>query len=41
VLQWEPEIKGIEGFRVGLEKTIEWFTNPANLAKYRPDEYTV
>jgi len=41
VLQWEPEIKGIEGFRVGLEKTIEWFTDPTNLAKYRPDEYTV
>ena len=41
VLNWEPQIKGIEGFRVGLAKTIEWFTNPANLAKYRPDEYTV
>ncbi len=41
VLNWEPEIKGIEGFRVGLAKTIEWFTNPANLSKYRPDEYTV
>lgn len=41
VLNWEPEIRGIEGFRVGLGKTIEWFTNPANLAKYRPDEYTV
>ena len=41
VLNWEPEIKGIEGFRAGLEKTVEWFTNPVNLAKYRPDEYTV
>ncbi len=41
VLNWEPEIRGIEGFRVGLGKTIEWITNPANLAKYRPDEYTV
>jgi NAD dependent epimerase/dehydratase len=41
VLKWEPEIKGVEGFRAGLEKTVEWFTDPANLAKYRPDEYTV
>jgi nucleoside-diphosphate-sugar epimerase len=41
VLGWEPEIKGVEGFRDGLAKTIEWFTEPANLAKYRPDEYTV
>ncbi|AOY56531.1 MAG: hypothetical protein RI933_1223 [Actinomycetota bacterium] len=41
VLGWEPEIKGVEGFRAGLAKTIDWFTNPVNLAKYRPDEYTV
>ena len=41
VLGWKPEIVGIEGFRVGLEKTIEWFSKPENLAHYRPDEYTV
>ena len=41
VLDWQPEIVGIEGFRVGLEKTIEWFSKPENLAHYRPDEYTV
>jgi NAD dependent epimerase/dehydratase len=41
VLGWQPEIVGIEGFRVGLEKTIEWFSKPENLAHYRPDEYTV
>jgi len=41
VLNWEPEIKGVDGFRSGLEKTVEWFTDPVNLAKYRPDEYTV
>jgi NAD dependent epimerase/dehydratase len=41
VLGWQPEIVGIEGFRVGLEKTIEWFSKPENLAYYRPNEYTV
>jgi NAD dependent epimerase/dehydratase len=41
VLGWQPEIVGIEGFRVGLEKTIEWFSKPENLAHYRPNEYTV
>jgi NAD dependent epimerase/dehydratase len=41
VLGWQPEIVGIEGFRVGLEKTIDWFSKPENLAHYRPDEYTV
>ena len=33
VLGWEPEIKGLDGFRVGLEKTVEWFTNPVNLSR--------
>jgi NAD dependent epimerase/dehydratase len=41
VLKWAPEIDGKDGFRAGLEKTIEWFTNPVNLARYRPSEYTV
>ena len=27
--------------RKGLEKTIEWFTNPRNLAKYKPGMYNV
>ena len=31
---------GREGFDKGLEKTIEWFTDPANLARY-PEGYQV
>lgn len=27
--------------RSGLAKTIEWFTNPVNLAKYKSDIYNV
>lgn len=41
LLGWSPEFGGIEGFRRGLEKTIEWFVSPDNLAKYRPGSYTL
>lgn len=32
---WRPRYD----LRSGLAETIEWFTNPANLAKYKPDIY--
>lgn len=41
LLGWRPEYAGPAGFRQGLTKTIEWFTDPTNLARYRPDEYGV
>ena len=31
---WEPEFGGLEGFKKGLEITINWFTDPSNMAKY-------
>ena len=34
---WKPEFTLEEG----LKRTAEWFTNPANLARYRVDQYTV
>ena len=37
---WEPEYNGIEGFRKGLNKTIQWFLNLDNLRYYRPQEYS-
>ena len=36
---WEPEHGGLEGFRKGLEKTIDWFSQPSNLARYNTDIY--
>lgn len=36
---WEPEHGGLEGFRKGLEKTINWFSQPSNLARYNTDTY--
>lgn len=38
---WSPELAGLDGFREGLARTAEWFVDPANLAHYRTDKYTV
>ena len=41
------KIKELTGYepqytlREGLEKTVEWFTNPRNLAKYKPGIYNI
>jgi NAD dependent epimerase/dehydratase len=41
LLGWQPELAGLDGFRTGLARTAEWFQDPANLARYRTDAYTV
>lgn len=41
LLGWAPEHGGREGFSRGLRKTIDWFTDPSNLAGYKPDVYNV
>lgn len=38
---WKPEHAGLEGFRRGLERTVEWFLEPGNLSAYRTDAYTL
>ncbi len=38
---WEPKFTDELGFRSGLEKTVEWFTKPENLAKYKSGIYNV
>lgn len=38
---WEPAYGGREGFKRGLEETVVWFTNPANLKSYKADIYNV
>ncbi|WP_342508838.1 NAD-dependent 4,6-dehydratase LegB [Sporosarcina sp. FSL K6-2383] len=41
LLGWTPDYGGKEGFRHGLEETIEWFTNSRNLASYKTDVYNI
>tara|TARA_Y100000589_G_C27149525_1_gene628307 strand:+ start:80 stop:1075 length:996 start_codon:yes stop_codon:yes gene_type:complete len=37
---WDPKYIGLDGFRKGLEVTIEWFTRPENLILYK-DNYVI
>jgi dTDP-glucose 4,6-dehydratase len=38
---WAPEYGDIEGFRRGIAKTVQWFTEPANLAGYKAHLYNI
>ncbi len=35
LLGWQPRYGGRDGLRRGLEETIRWFRQPANLARYK------
>ncbi|NDC90409.1 MAG: SDR family NAD(P)-dependent oxidoreductase [Acidimicrobiia bacterium] len=41
VLGWQPQLRGLPGFETGLQHTIEWFSNPTNLARYKADRYNL
>ena len=38
---WSPEYGGIEGLRRGLSETVEWFSEPANLRRYKAGLYNI
>jgi dTDP-glucose 4,6-dehydratase len=35
LLNWEPEYGGLAGMRRAMQNTIDWFSDPKNLAHYR------
>jgi len=41
VLGWKPEYSGRDGLVRGLEQTATWFRDPANLGRYKSDQYNV
>ncbi|GDX33860.1 NAD-dependent dehydratase [Actinomycetes bacterium] len=41
LLKWQPSLVGLDGFKVGLQRTIEWFSNPTNLSRYKADRYNL
>ena len=41
LLGWEPKYSGLEGLRLGLQKTIDWFINKENLKKYKINIYNI
>lgn len=38
---WTPRYGGREGFLRGLQETIHWFRDSANLARYKADRYNI
>ncbi len=38
---WSPEFSGLDGFKKGIENTINWFSNPENLKFYKTDIYNI
>jgi dTDP-glucose 4,6-dehydratase len=38
-LNWKPAYSGLDGLRIGLVETIDWFTNSDNLSFYKPNIY--
>ena len=41
IFRWEPMYKGLEGFKDGLTKTINWFSQAENLSKYKSEIYNL
>jgi NAD dependent epimerase/dehydratase len=41
LLGWTPQYAGKDGLRRGLAETIDWFTQPENLACYKADRYNI
>ncbi|WP_417814258.1 NAD-dependent 4,6-dehydratase LegB [Thalassospira alkalitolerans] len=41
LLGWQPEFGGKDGFRRGLEKTVEWFPDPVNLSMFKTHGYGI
>jgi NAD dependent epimerase/dehydratase len=38
---WRPQYAGMAGLERGLRETVEWFSNPANLRRYKAERYNV
>lgn len=38
---WTPEYAGVEGLERGLGETIAWFSDPANLRRYKAGRYNI
>ena len=41
LLAWSPAYAGVDGFKRGLQKTIDWFTEEENLRLYKANRYNV
>ena len=39
--RWKPHYGGMDGFRKGIRKTVDWFKNRNNLSLYKADIYNL
>ncbi len=38
---WQPQYNGLDGFHRGLTKTVDWFSEPKNLSRYKAEIYNL
>lgn len=38
---WRPQYGGIDGFKEGIKRTVEWFSHPENVKSYKSNIYNV
>ncbi len=41
ILGWKPEYHGLNGFKKGILKTIQWFSQRKNLSIYKDDSFSL
>ncbi|MBK9521667.1 MAG: SDR family oxidoreductase [Rhodocyclaceae bacterium] len=41
MMAWSPKYGGLDGFKQGLSRTIEWFSSPENLSRYKIGIYNL
>jgi len=41
ITNWQPVYGGIDGFKKGIAKTVEWFSDKNNLANYKSEIYNI
>lgn len=39
--EWSPQYDGKDGFKRGINRTVEWFTQANNLASYKLGQYSI
>ena len=39
LLNWTPKYNGKKGLKIGIKKTIEWFSKPENIKKYKSQKF--
>jgi hypothetical protein len=38
---WQPSYGGLEGFKRGLQETVDWFTRDQNLRSYKANIFNI